>query len=113
MVFIDHGADNDSGALRLGLRKRSRGERAGQPDEQGNDKVPHWQEGERAAPLHRKRTRVARMYPVGQHKTAPRNEVPRPGTCRTYRSDERAMDQIFAPGAKAVVCRSPGLKIPV
>src|SRR4029078_4973735 len=76
MVFIDHGADNDSGALRLGLRKRSRGERAGQHDEQGNDKVPHWQEGERAAPLHRKRTRVARMYPVGQHKTAPQGSAP-------------------------------------
>src|SRR4029078_9017358 len=43
----------------------------------------------------------------------PRKEVPRPDTCRTYRSDERAMDQIFAPGAKAVVCRMLGLKMPV
>ena len=44
---------------------------------------------------------------------APRDEVPRPGACRTYRSDEIAMDQIFAPGAKDVVCRSPGRKTPV
>jgi hypothetical protein len=55
MVFIDNGADNDSGAVRLGLRKRSRGERRGQHDKQGNDKVRHWQEKtapvEKAAPL--------------------------------------------------------------
>jgi len=43
VVFIDNCADDDPGAVRLGLGKRSRVERASQQDEEDDDKTRLWE----------------------------------------------------------------------